>query len=58
MFTPKQPLTITISNTATGEHDYMQITYVGQYSVNIVLISSKITVNDVRTEEGGTGRDR
>lgn len=43
-----QPLTVTISKTADGKDDYLQVLSLDQYSVNVVLISSKITLKDVR----------
>lgn len=43
-----QPLQVTISKTADGQHDYMQIISADQFAINVVLISQKITVNDVR----------
>lgn len=42
------PLLVTINKTADGSSDYMQIISVDQFSLNIVLISPQITVNDVR----------
>ena len=43
-----QPLSITVTKTSDGQDDYVQITSADQFSVNIVLISSKITVKDAR----------
>jgi len=43
-----QPLTITVTKTSDGRDDYVQIMSADQFSVNIVLISSKITVRDAR----------
>ena len=43
-----QPLTVTVSKTSDGQDDYLQILSADSFSVNIVLISSKITVQDVR----------
>ncbi len=48
MNTTQQPLTVTISRTADGTADYLQIISADQFALNIVLISSKITVKDVR----------
>lgn len=45
---PTQPLAVTITKTADGAAEYMQITSADQFSVNIVLISPKITVKDAR----------
>jgi hypothetical protein len=42
------PLKVTLSKTADGKHEYMQITSTDQFSLNIVLISSKIEVTDQR----------
>lgn len=42
------PLTVTLSKTSDGQDDYLQIMSLDQFSVNIVLISSKITVKDAR----------
>ena len=43
-----QPLSITVTKTRDGQDDYVQIMSADQFSVNIVLISSKITVKDAR----------
>jgi hypothetical protein len=43
-----QPLNVTITKTADGQAEYMQIFSADQFSVNIVLISPKITVRDTR----------
>lgn len=42
------PLTVTVSKTSDGQDDYLQIMSLDQFSINIVLISSKITVKDAR----------
>ncbi len=42
------PLTVTISRTADGQNEYMQIVSADQFSLNIVLISQKITIQDSR----------
>lgn len=42
------PLTVTVSKTSDGQDDYLQIMSADQFSVNIVLISTKITVEDAR----------
>lgn len=44
-------LDVTITKTSTGQADYIQVMSEDQVSVNIVLISSKITVKDHRTPE-------
>jgi hypothetical protein len=41
-------LNVTISKTAQGDRDYLQIMSEDQFSVNIVLISPEITVEDSR----------
>ena len=41
-------LNITLSKTSRGDQDYLQITSEDQVTINIVLLSEKITVNDVR----------
>jgi hypothetical protein len=43
-----QPLTVTITKTSDGRDDYVQITSLDQFSVNIVLISSEVTMKDAR----------
>jgi len=45
---PQQPLTITVTRTADGQADYVQVMSADQFSVNIVLIASKIEVRDAR----------
>lgn len=45
---PTQPLKVTITKTANGQAEYMQIMSVDQFSINIVLISPKIEVQDQR----------
>ena len=42
------PLRVTISKTADGSRDYMQITSNDEFALNIVLISCSIEVNDSR----------
>ena len=42
------PLRVTISKTADGSRDYMQITSNDEFALNIVLISCNIEVNDSR----------
>ncbi len=44
------PLTVTISLTADGQHQYMQIISADQFSLNLVLISQNITIRDCRQE--------
>lgn len=41
-------LTITVTKTANGQQDYVQIMSGDQFSLNIVLIANKITVEDRR----------
>ena len=45
---PLQSLTVTVTKTADGLADYVQIMSADQFSVNVVLISQKITVRDAR----------
>jgi len=42
------PIKITVTKTADGSADYVQIMSDDQFAVNIVMISSKITVLDTR----------
>lgn len=44
-------LKVTISKTADGQSDYMQIMSVDLLSVNIVLVAPKIEVEDARKEK-------
>ncbi len=44
------PLRIQVAKTANGKHDYLQIISNDQFSVNIVLIAEKITVEDCREQ--------
>lgn len=44
-----QPLRITVAKTVDGKADYMQIMSADQFSLNIVLISSKIEIKDTRS---------
>lgn len=46
--TPQQPLSISISRTSDGQHEYLQIMSADQFSLNIVLISPKFTITDKR----------
>lgn len=48
--TPTQSLTVTVSKTADGSEDYMQITSADQFTLNIVLLSPSIEVNDTRID--------
>ena len=41
-------LTVTVSKTANGKQDYLQIMSDDMFSVNVVLIADKITVEDKR----------
>jgi hypothetical protein len=45
---PQQPLLVTITKTADGRAEYMQVMSADQFSVNIVLISPRFTVTDAR----------
>ncbi len=42
---------ITVTKTANGQHDYVQIISDDQFSLNIVLIAEKIVVEDCRQPE-------
>ncbi len=46
-----QPLNVTISRTADGTADYMQIMSADLMSVNIVRIAPKIEVQDARSHQ-------
>ena len=41
-------LNVMISKTSRGDQDYLQITSEDQVTINIVLLSEKITVKDAR----------
>lgn len=45
---PIDKLTITVTKTSTGEHDYVQIMSGDQFSVNVVLIAGSIEIQDHR----------
>ncbi len=45
---PQGPITITVSKTADGKFDYVQLLSADQFSLNIVLISQAVTVKDAR----------
>lgn len=49
-----EDLKITLSKTADGQHDYLQIMSADQFAINIVLIAHKITVMDVRPKTEGS----
>ena len=49
---PLQKLKITVSKTADGEFDYLQILSGDQFSLNIVLIAENVVVTDARPQEG------
>lgn len=54
---PLPNLKVTISKTADGSNDYMQIVSDDQFAMNIVLIAGKIEVADSRpTEKPKRGR--
>ncbi len=48
---PQGPIIITVSKTADGKLDYLQILSADQFSLNIVVISSAVTVRDVREKK-------
>lgn len=58
MLTPLPNLKILVTKTATGEHDYVQITSEDQFGLNIVLISGKIEIDDRRTRSKVKAADR
>jgi len=45
---PKK-LIITVSKTANGEKDYVQVISDDQFSINVVLIADEIEIRDART---------
>lgn len=45
---PGEYLTVTVSKTADGKSDYLQILSADQFALNIVLIADRIEVKDVR----------
>lgn len=51
--TPLAPkvLKVTLSKTADGEHDYLQILSADLFSTNIVLVADGIEVNDTRPKK-------
>ena len=48
MLIPGQPLSITVTKTADGKQEYVQILSKDAFSINIVLISPKIIIKDAR----------
>ena len=50
MIQPK--FTITVTKTANGEAEYVQIISADQFAVNVVLISDEIEIIDLRAVEG------
>ncbi len=46
--TPIDQLTITVSKTADGSDDYVQIMSGDQFTINVVLIAAEVEVNDSR----------
>jgi len=48
MLVPPKKLTITLSRTADGQADYLQILSEDQFSLNVVLIAEQIFVRDQR----------
>lgn len=46
-------LTVTLSRTADGAADYMQILSLDQFSLNIVLIADVIVIDDARKSKRG-----
>lgn len=49
MNTPHKELIITVSKTADGENDYLQILSGDQWSLNIVLIADIVEIRDRRS---------
>lgn len=45
---PIPKLTISVTKTADGQHEYVQILSGDQFSLNIVLIANQIVVKDSR----------
>ena len=45
-------LNITVSKTADGGADYVQIISSDQFAINVVLIGSKINIQDRRPKKG------
>jgi hypothetical protein len=45
---PIEALTVQVTKTADGEHEYLQILSADQFSINIVLIADRIEVRDGR----------
>ena len=43
-------LNVTVTKTANGQQDYVQIMSEDMFSINIVLISEEITVEDKRND--------
>jgi hypothetical protein len=50
MNTPYPKLTVTVSKTADGKTDYLQVLSGDQFALNIVLIADKIEMRDARGE--------
>jgi hypothetical protein len=50
MNTPYTELRITVTKTADGSADYVQILSGDQFALNIVLIANRIVVQDARTK--------
>lgn len=48
MLQPIPNLTITVTKTADGKFDYVQIMSGDQFSINLVLIAGEIVVKDAR----------
>lgn len=46
-----EKLTITITKTADGTREYVQVMSSDQFTVNVVLIADEIEVQDVRQKE-------
>ena len=44
-------LTITVTKTANGEADYLQVMSADQFAINIVLIAEQIEIEDLRPKE-------
>lgn len=56
MLSPQKKLKITITKTADGQFDYLQILSVDQFSLNIVLIAEELEVGDARPDDRPKGK--
>ena len=50
---PQQKLTISLSRTSDGQHDYLQILSGDQFALNIVLVAKSIDIVDQRPPKKG-----